>query len=182
MTPWMSEGFFADVAVLVEGEDDRAALVGVARALNLDLDSLGISVIPCGGKTNLDRPFAIFSDLGIPTYVVWDGDDGEAGAKPEDNHRLLRLLGRPVVDWPSEVGTNFACFKQNLESVMSAEIGTADFNCWLAECQNNFEIPKQKHAKKNPIVISTIVSKSLKAGRKLPTLQKIVESFIALKT
>jgi putative ATP-dependent endonuclease of OLD family len=181
LTPWMSEGFFADVVVLVEGEDDRAALVGVAKALNFDLDSLGISVIPCGGKTTLDRPFAIFSDLGIPTFVVWDGDDGEAGAKPEDNHRLLRLLGKPVVNWPSEAGSNFACFKQNLESTMSAEIGTADFNRWLAECQNDFGIPKQKHAKKNPVVISTIVSNTLKAGRKLPTLQKIVESFVALK-
>jgi hypothetical protein len=29
MTPWMAEGFFAEVAVLVEGTDDRAALLGL---------------------------------------------------------------------------------------------------------------------------------------------------------
>ena len=28
LTPWVNEGFFADVAVLVEGEDDRAAVLG----------------------------------------------------------------------------------------------------------------------------------------------------------
>jgi hypothetical protein len=28
MTPWINVGFFADVAVLVEGEDDRAAILG----------------------------------------------------------------------------------------------------------------------------------------------------------
>ena len=50
MTPWMSEGFFADVAVLVEGEDDRAAVLGVGAALGHDLESMGCSVIPCGGR------------------------------------------------------------------------------------------------------------------------------------
>jgi putative ATP-dependent endonuclease of the OLD family len=49
MTPWMSEGFFADVAVLVEGEDDRAAILGAAKATKgLEMESEGFSVIPCG--------------------------------------------------------------------------------------------------------------------------------------
>ena len=113
--------------------------------------------------------------------MVWDGDEGEAEAKPEDNHRMFRLLGKPLVDWPSEVGANFACLKKNLEAALSEDIGVADHIRWLEECQKEFGIPKQKHAKKNPVVISTIVSNALKAGRKLPTLQKIVESFVALK-
>jgi predicted ATP-dependent endonuclease of OLD family len=92
MTPWMNEGFFAGVAVLVEGEDDRAAILGVARSKDYDFDSMEISVIPCMGKNNLDRPAAIFRQLQIPVYVVWDGDDGDKDAKPEDNHRLLRLM------------------------------------------------------------------------------------------
>jgi hypothetical protein len=52
MTPWMNEGFFADVAVLVEGEDDRAAILGAATQRKIDLESLGAAIIPCGGKTN----------------------------------------------------------------------------------------------------------------------------------
>jgi predicted ATP-dependent endonuclease of OLD family len=74
MTPWMSEGFFADVAVLVEGEDDRAAILGVAAALGHNLESDGCSVIPCGGKKSLDRPALIFREVGIPVFIVWDGD------------------------------------------------------------------------------------------------------------
>ncbi|MEE9225742.1 MAG: ATP-dependent endonuclease [Bacteroidota bacterium] len=93
MTPWMSEGFFADVAILVEGEDDRAAILGAAKANGTDLESNGFSVIPCGGKTSLDRPASIFRQLGIPVYLIWDGDKESNDAKPEDNHRLLRLLG-----------------------------------------------------------------------------------------
>jgi putative ATP-dependent endonuclease of the OLD family len=60
MTPWMNEGFFADVVVLVEGEDDLAAILGVARFKCVSLEALGISVIPCMGKANLDRPTLIF--------------------------------------------------------------------------------------------------------------------------
>jgi hypothetical protein len=71
MTPWMSEGFFADVVVLVEGEDDRAAILGVAKAMGHELESSGLSVIPCGGKTNLDRPSVTFQQWGIP--VSWCG-------------------------------------------------------------------------------------------------------------
>ena len=41
MTPWMNEGFFADTVVLVEGEDDRAAVVGVAASMGHDFDSSG---------------------------------------------------------------------------------------------------------------------------------------------
>ena len=37
MTPWMGEGFFADVVVLVEGEDDRAAILGYANRRNMIL-------------------------------------------------------------------------------------------------------------------------------------------------
>ena len=40
MTPWMGEGFFADVVVLVEGEDDRAAILGFARSKECDFDGL----------------------------------------------------------------------------------------------------------------------------------------------
>ena len=66
MTPWMNEGFFADVAVLVEGEDDRAAILGTAMSLDFDLDRNGIAVIPCMGKNNLDRPMLIFKNSRYP--------------------------------------------------------------------------------------------------------------------
>lgn len=62
MTPWMNEGFFADVAVFVEGEEDRAAVLGIANAMDYDLESEGISVIPCMGKNNLCKPIAIFKE------------------------------------------------------------------------------------------------------------------------
>jgi predicted ATP-dependent endonuclease of OLD family len=53
MTPWTNEGFFANVVVLVEGEDDRAAILGMAKAMGYEFESMDIAVIPCMGKKNL---------------------------------------------------------------------------------------------------------------------------------
>jgi putative ATP-dependent endonuclease of the OLD family len=181
MTPWMSEGFFAEVVVLVEGEDDRAAILGVASALVYDLESKGISVIPCGGKNSLDRPLAIFGSLGIPVYAVWDSDKGEKDAKAEENHRLLRLMGQPVEDWPCKVQDQFACFECKLECTLEDEIGNDEFMEYLQACQNRFSITRKKDAIKNPVVIAEIIRKAQQNGRNSATLEKIVNKIVALR-
>lgn len=183
MTPLMGEGFFARIVILVEGEDDRAALLGVSDHMNLDLEAFGIAIIPAGGKTNLDRPYAIFSALGIPVYPVWDVDTGSKDAKAEDNHRLLRLLDQPVVDWPpSTVQDSYACFAVNLESTLRSEIGTAVFDSLLAECQKEYGIPKASHALKNPAVLSLLIGRAIQQGAQCPSLIAILTSAAALSS
>jgi predicted ATP-dependent endonuclease of OLD family len=181
MTPWVNEGFFADVVVLVEGEDDRAALLGTAHALGVDIDGHGFAILPCNGKTCLDRPYAIFTELGIPTFLMWDGDKGDKEAKPADNHRLLRLVGRPVTDWPSEVGSNHACFEVDLEETMRSEIGPDVYDARLAECQKEFAIPKRKHAMKNATVVARLIEGARMDGRVSPTLDAIVTAVAKLR-
>jgi predicted ATP-dependent endonuclease of OLD family len=182
MTPWMSEGFFADVAVLVEGEDDRAAILGVAKATkDIEMESEGFSVIPCGGKTNLDRPATIFKQLGIPVYIIWDSDKGDSEADPKENHKLLRLMNQPEDDWPSKIEEGFACFENNLETTLASEIGAEYFEERLTECRSGFCIPKKKHAMKNPTVIATIIQKAQEEGRTSITLKSILEKIMALK-
>jgi putative ATP-dependent endonuclease of the OLD family len=180
MNPWVNEGFFARVAVLVEGEDDRAAVQGMARAGGHDLESFGFSVIPCGGKVSMDRPAAIFQKLGIPVYLIWDGDYGERDAKPEDNHRLLRLLGHTAEDWPNAITATFACFKRNLETALREELGPDDFDRWLTECQVSLRIPKRKHALKNPQVMSTIIQRAGAAGKTSRSLSQILDYILAM--
>jgi len=181
MTPWMSEGFYADVAVLVEGEDDRAAILGTASFMGKDLESSGFSVIPCGGKTSLDRPATIFSKLGIPIYLLWDGDQGVKDAKPQDNHRLLRLLGEPVTDWPNFIGARCACFAQNLEATLRLEIGPEDFDKWVSESQAEFTISKRAFALKNPMVVASVLKKAHEQGKESKSLRTICEKIVALK-
>ena len=182
MTPWMNEGFFADTAVLVEGEYDRAAIVGVAKSMNYDLDSLGVAVIPCFGKSNLARPLVIFRQLGVPVYVVWDGDYNGNNANPEDNKYLLRLLGQTEQDWPDIVGHACACFKFTLEKALADEIGNELFEELLSTTQLVLGIPKRDQALKNATVVQGIIESASSRGATSKSLNKVVESIVALKT
>jgi predicted ATP-dependent endonuclease of OLD family len=178
MTPWMSEGFFADTVVLVEGEDDRAAILGAASRRGVNLDSVGISGLPCGGKTNMDRPAVIFGELGIRVYLVWDSDRGDPKAKAEDNQRLLRLMGAFVEDWPSGVYERFACFEVNLEETLKAELGEANYEAWLSQAETEFAIPKRKHVTKNPAAVAGILELAAGAGKRSATLEAIVDKVL----
>jgi putative ATP-dependent endonuclease of OLD family len=180
MTPWMNEGFFAGVAVLVEGEDDRAAILGVAKSKGHDFDSKEISIIPCMGKNNLDRPIAIFRELQIPVYAVWDGDEGDNDAKPESNHRLLRLFGEKEEDWPAKISDHYACFKQDLETTLRTELGDDLYDSVLSDCQSELGF-KKKHALKCPTVVERIIEEAGKQGKASATLEEIVERIVALR-
>lgn len=195
ITPLVNEGFFADAVVLVEGEDDYAAVMGAARAMNKDLESIGVSVIPVNGKRSMDRPAIIFQEFGIPVYLLWDsdGDKGETAGDcktcgkpldgkpdPSDNHRLLRIVGKPQEDWPEHQEKCHCCFKRDLESTLKAEIGDALFEKLLGECQSEFAIRKRKHALKNPAIVAAIIELAQKEGKASTTLQSIVRSILAL--
>lgn len=179
MTPWMSEGFFADLVVLVEGEDDRAAILGQAAAEGAALESAGISVIPCMGKNNLDRPYIVFRELGIPVYVVWDGDEGDNDAPAETNRYLLRLLAEAEEDWPAFVRTTCACFKTCLENTIEQEIGTDVFGRLLSHQQTRLGMSKRKDALKNPTVIQAVIEAARAEGRESTTLKGIVTQIVA---
>jgi predicted ATP-dependent endonuclease of OLD family len=186
MSPWLNEGFFANVVVLVEGQSDRAALLTVAEKKGYDLDKLGIAVIPCEGKSNLDRPYAIFSGLGIPVYVIWDSDEGARDPKvakvnAKVNRALLRLLGatEPHEDWPERIEKHFACFRENLNTKLRSDLGHNLFNKLLRECCNKYQLEPDK-AEKNPVVIAEIISKAYEGGHRVSTLEQILERILEL--
>ena len=196
MTTWMNEGFFADVVVLVEGEDDRAAILGVAFAMGHDLESRGIAVIPSGGKNNIDRPYLIFNHLKIPTYVLWDSDYGKGEtegncekcqrpldrkANPEDNKRILKLLGENEEEWPNYVKDKFACFENDLEFTLKTELGIEIFDECLALFQEEFGITKLKQAMKNPKFFTNLIRTGDEKGVNCNTLESIINNILALK-
>jgi len=197
MTPWMNEGFFADVIVLVEGEDDRAAILGIAQANNKDLEALGCAIIPCGGKTTIDRPYLIFSELGIPVYALWDNDSAKGAtegscitcrrqldnkANPIENHRLLRLIGETeIVDWPVFINRKGACFGNDLETTLKNELGAALYESLLRKYQEEFSIPEKKNAQKNPVILMNIIKAARDQGKRSITLESIVQKISELK-
>jgi putative ATP-dependent endonuclease of the OLD family len=179
MTPWMNEGFFAHLVVLVEGEDDRSAILGTATSMGIDCEGIGISIIPCFGKQNMDRPCAIFKQLGIAVFLIWDGDKDGKDAKLENNHRLLRHVAQPVQDWPSGVHDAYACFEDNLEKTIQTELGKELFEKHLDEVQRENRMRKSD-AIKSPMVMAAVLKRARDDGRSCATLEAIVKRIVEL--
>lgn len=178
MTPWMNEGFFAVVVVLVEGESDRAAILEIATTIGHNFEGMGISVIPCMSKNNLAKPTAIFKNFEISVYVIWDSDYGNNNAK-RINHILLRLFGQPTEDWPEKVTGQFTCFKQNLTETLRSELGEDLFDSTLETLRSRLYLGSD--AVKNPQVIQEIIKEAQKQGKSSKTLEKIISQIVTLR-
>jgi putative ATP-dependent endonuclease of OLD family len=180
MTSWMNEGFFADVIALVEGEGDRAAILAVAESMGHELESMGVCVVPCMGKSSLDRPAVVFRNLGIRTYLVWDNDKNVQGSSPEENKRLLRLVGATVQDWPAGVWDTHACLDGNLQCALRQEISEAVFDNLLDRARTEFRM-KKRQAQRNPFVLRWVIEEAAKQGHSSSTLKAIVEKIVGLR-
>lgn len=77
----LSEGFFSDAVILVEGDTDKIIIETAAELLGRPLDASGVTVIALGGKTSLRAPHALLEGLGVRLYVLCDGDYGTAERK-----------------------------------------------------------------------------------------------------
>lgn len=69
------ELLLADVAVLVEGRTEKLALPHVFRALRVDVDRDGISIVECGGKANLVIFARLCGATGVPFLAAVDVPD-----------------------------------------------------------------------------------------------------------
>ncbi len=133
----LPEALFAEAVILTEGDTDRAVLEGCAEHDDDWLAMDGIVVAEVGGKDILLLPCAILTLLGIPCFVIFDGDKGTAGrmrrdGKPETavatvqrdnakkNRDLLRYLGEPAEDQPgTQVMDRCAVFEDTLEEELA---------------------------------------------------------------
>jgi predicted ATP-dependent endonuclease of OLD family len=154
----LAEAVFARGVLIVEGATDAAFLHGLADRSG-GFDAVGIAVVDVGGKTRLLLPWAIMEALGIPTYVVFDGDGGiydrlirngraEDEARQEKartgriNRQTLAALGGPDVEFPkTTVERQYAVFKDELETEYAA---WTDFTKTLANLRATTQDPREK--------------------------------------
>jgi putative ATP-dependent endonuclease of the OLD family len=107
----VSEAFFAEGAVLVEGVTEKVIFEEAARLLDVDLDRLGIAIVECGGKENISVVDALIRHLGIRTSLVFDGDyfvpddpDPEKRVRQERRATSFRSSTTRLVDWLVSAG------------------------------------------------------------------------------
>lgn len=183
MGPWINEGFFADVAVLVEGDEDRAAILGCAEEMAMNLESIGVAIIPVGGKSNLDRPYLVFSSLEIPTFAVFDADPDEAD-EVTMNRSLQRLFGveeAAIVDFPvSDVFNKYAVMSPNMTGYLKAQSGDDAYSAAAAEFREAFGYPDIKSCQKSSRFVAKVVRPMMRQNEKLQQLRQLVSRIAAL--
>jgi predicted ATPase len=174
--PGLSEMFFANVLILVEGQEDLGYISAYFTLTNRydELRRLGCHIVPAGTKGNIVYPLAIAKSLQIPTYVVFDAD-GDKIDKPDkrakhekDNIALLRLCDIATPQpFPNGV------FQTDSLTMWPADIGTAvkdDFGKqgW-EQLENQVRRERQligaPDLEKNPLFIGYILAAALANGR-----------------
>ena len=89
-----AELFFSRAAVLVEGMTEKMALPFVFGALGHDADREQISIVECGGKSNLPLFVEICRRARVPYVVVHDSDLRPGREPIEATVRLNELIRR----------------------------------------------------------------------------------------
>jgi putative ATP-dependent endonuclease of the OLD family len=92
-----NEAFFANKIILVEGQSENLILPYFFSKENFEYVKKGISIVCCGSKGELDRFYRLYTEFGIPCYVVFDGDKQLVGTKEEKsnirkNRNLFSIL------------------------------------------------------------------------------------------
>ncbi|WP_158753304.1 ATP-dependent endonuclease [Dyella sp. S184] len=148
VTNRLSVALFAARVLLVEGDTEAAVFYGIGdRDAVGRLESQGLSIVSVGGKGGIPLAHAILTCIGIPTYVLFDGDsgfevranavgknqaviDGERTKFSTENRRLLKYLGGTEVDFPPEqVGDRLATLSDHLEAYLES-----NWTEWVASC------------------------------------------------
>ena len=160
----LNEGFFTGLVVLVEGDADQVVLEVVAERLGYDFDELDIRLIPCSGKPGIPKPFVIFSELKVPTYVIFDGDND--GLNGTDNEKLVRLLGLDDEAFEQIVTDKATCFPGKMEETLNSDWGEERFHQG---------VPKNREA------YQSVVEKAYYDGKRSDTIERVVRRIVNLR-
>jgi len=160
----VSEGFFAKAVILVEGQQDRAMLEGLASARAIDLEGKGTAVVPVGGKGNLDRVLAVFTGFQIPVYLIFDGDKSDTRNREQNkklNNILLRLAGESADDFPAtSVRATVAVFEEKLETELREAAG-GDWDDQLRACCESCGVAMGRDVLKTPYGCKSFIEQFL---------------------
>lgn len=175
----VNEGLFAEVAVVVEGESDVAALWTIQESLNLNWEEKGVVIVAAGGKNNMDRVVVTFQGFGIPTFFVWDGD--RTKNETAGQNRMLAALGQiAVADYPpTTIGDHAAVFEDDIETYLEGIAGN-EFIRLRQAASNYCEFSRPTAALKNSEVMARFFVEMAAAGLRADALEQIVRRITAI--
>ena len=193
LQPALSEIFFTNRLVLVEGLEDQAYITAWLKLTDRweAFRKGGCHIVPAGGKSELSRPLAIARGLSIPCFVLFDADgDKLAHADPntaasretfhrKDNLSILNLAGGPADAFPADTtwGSNFAVWPTDLATVIRSEVGNEAWNAYGGAATAAFG--NEGGLQKNTLHIAERLLNAHRDGVRPPTLEKLCEALLA---
>lgn len=185
MSSIVNEGFFADLVVLVEGFGDAGIFAKLHDLMKKDWNTLGIAIIPIEGKTKLDRPALIFQGMGIPVYLIFDGDKDKQGTVQEAgttrmNRLLLRLLDSPEEDFPKTlISSEWAVFEHDIEDELKKELGEKTYFLLRERVADEFGF-KPSQVTKSLHCSARFIESIYDEGNQIGVLEEIIEAITSL--
>jgi putative ATP-dependent endonuclease of the OLD family len=178
----LAEGFFARGVILVEGRSDKAALTAAARMLGVNFEAAGIAILSSEGKSNLDRPYVIFRELGIPTFMLWDCDQHLAEAKRTPPTDLaLSKLAKPDDQFDAAptcdlIGDCYAHFGKTLEHRIEDDLTPEVYSACLAAACEPFGVHPGRDTQKIPEVVYQTLLRAKDRGHESDMLKDLIRA------
>lgn len=110
-----AEVLFAEKAILCEGSDDVAVVKALLEQLEIEPDSLNISVVDCGGRDTLPDYVRLLDALSIDLLVITDGDKTKAandGATRKKVETVEKAAKGRVFRFVEDIEHALGCEKQ----------------------------------------------------------------------
>jgi len=132
-----NEGFFAKKIILVEGPSEALLLPYFFDLINFDFVKEAISIVCCGGKNEIDRFYRLYSEFGIPCYVIFDGDKQLEGIEDEQdnikkNKNILALFGEDKNYPDNEPREKFFGFEYEFEKNLGFKTSKKGLDLFIA--------------------------------------------------
>lgn len=151
----ITEGFFGECVVLVEGVGDKAIIDAYYSFKGYDPHAEGIVIAEVSGKANLAKTVTIFSELGIPCFWLFDNDKDEKD-KPKDQvvleNKALQCIGgiefEKCVDFPEGSFGTFSAWNGKIEEYVKS-CAKEKFEPARKIVSNSFDVP-EKDCLKSP--------------------------------
>jgi predicted ATP-dependent endonuclease of OLD family len=188
MEPSLSELYFCDTAILVEGTEDVAYLTSHLVLTNKTeaFRRYGCHFIVCRGKTNMSRPLAIANALGIPVFSIFDTDanlkDDKLRDAERDNTCLLSLSGLgthdPIPAAPF-VSDYVAMISPNMTQAIKGEYGSDVWNAVSRSVKLTHGL-EEGVKDKNAFFIAHALEALYAEKGPSPLLEKITSAFLRL--
>lgn len=147
-----NEGFFAKKIILVEGQSESLLLPYFFNLIGFNYIREGVSIVRCGCKEEIDRFYRLYSEFGIPCYIIFDGDKQCVSTEHErdniaKNKNLLSLFESEFNDYPTgEVKNKYLGFEYNLNKNLGFECSKKGLDLFIEVKnkieKNEIEVPK----------------------------------------